>query len=141
VDDGKGSWPDIRRESFASWLATIAAKLKYSQAVYQSLIHLSWIDKLVDNVKTLFTSLYREQFTIPLTSKIECPFDEYFNRQIQELETTDAGLSAQSVDSEVDVLASAPLDAEEHDTLAPPPPMPVLHRSWLRQCKKNEEKR
>ena len=92
----------------------------------------------MDNVKTLFTSLYREQFTIPLTSKIECPFDEYFNRQIRELETTDAGPSAQSVDSEENVSSSAPSISEETGSLAPPPPMPTLHRSTLRQSKQGK---
>lgn len=56
------------------------------QAVYQSLLHISWIDKLLDNVRTLFTSLYRDQLKRPNASVFECHFDPYFDRQIQELE-------------------------------------------------------
>ena len=55
-------------------------------AVYQSLISLSWIDQLLDDVKTLFTALYGHQFKKPYTSVVECHFDDYFNRKVQELE-------------------------------------------------------
>lgn len=54
--------------------------------MYQSLLHLSWIDKLLENVKTLFVDLYGQQLGRPNTSVVECPFDEYFDQQIKELE-------------------------------------------------------
>ncbi|KAJ0354551.1 hypothetical protein COL154_000454 [Colletotrichum chrysophilum] len=58
-------------------------------AVYRSLLHLSWIDKLVDNIKTIFVDLYGEQLTKPHTTLVECTkFDEYFDQQMRELETT-----------------------------------------------------
>lgn len=57
------------------------------QAVYRSLLHLSWIDKLVDNIKTIYVNLYGDQLTRPNTTIVECHgFDEYFNQQLQELE-------------------------------------------------------
>ena len=56
------------------------------QAVYQSLFHLSWIDKLVDNIKTIFVDLYRDQLRKPHTSVVECDFDVYFDQQLRELE-------------------------------------------------------
>lgn len=56
-------------------------------AVYRSLLHLSWIDKLVDNIKTIFVQLYGDQLTKPNTTQVECSqFDKYFDQQIQELE-------------------------------------------------------
>lgn len=56
-------------------------------AVYKSLLHLSWIDKLIDNIKTLFISLYGDQLTIPNTTLFECSrFDNYFDQQMNELE-------------------------------------------------------
>ncbi|EAQ89644.1 hypothetical protein CHGG_06263 [Chaetomium globosum CBS 148.51] len=56
-------------------------------AVYRSLLHLPWIDKLVDNIKAIFLSLYGDQLKKPNTTIIECiKFDEYFEQQIQELE-------------------------------------------------------
>ncbi|KAL2758519.1 hypothetical protein ACRALDRAFT_2046885 [Sodiomyces alcalophilus JCM 7366] len=56
-------------------------------AVYRSLLHLSWIDKLVDNIKTLFVNLYGDQLKKPNTTIFECPdFDGYFDQQVRELE-------------------------------------------------------
>ncbi|KAI0169740.1 SRP54-domain-containing protein [Hypoxylon sp. FL1284] len=57
-------------------------------AVYRSLLHLSWIDKLVDNLKTIFVDLYADQIKKPNTTLVEChKFDEYFDQQYQELES------------------------------------------------------
>lgn len=55
-------------------------------AVYRSLLHLSWIDRLVDNIKTIFVELYGDQLRKPHTTIVECSFDEYFDQQIRELE-------------------------------------------------------
>lgn len=54
--------------------------------MYRSLLHLSWIDKLVDNIKTIFVDLYGDQLKKPHTTLVECHFDEYFDQQIRELE-------------------------------------------------------
>ncbi|KAH6894136.1 signal recognition particle, alpha subunit, N-terminal-domain-containing protein [Thelonectria olida] len=60
-------------------------------AVYRSLLHLSWVDKFVDNIRTIFVRLYGEQLTKPHTTLVEChAFDEYFDQQLQELDTTSA---------------------------------------------------
>ncbi|KAI9660726.1 MAG: hypothetical protein M1831_003418 [Alyxoria varia] len=83
-------------------------------AVYQSLIHLSWIDKLLDNVKTLFTSLYRDELRKPNTSVVECNFDEYFDRQVQELEKTAKHATAEPRKKDDGVSRQA------DETLAPP---------------------
>ncbi|KAG6056225.1 hypothetical protein E4U17_002353, partial [Claviceps sp. LM77 group G4] len=73
-------------------------------AVYRSLLHLSWVDKLVDNIRTIFVKLYGEQLTKPHTTIVECAgFDDYFEQQLDELDAssstappavTDAGQSA-----------------------------------------------
>ncbi|KAG7291845.1 hypothetical protein NEMBOFW57_001866 [Staphylotrichum longicolle] len=56
-------------------------------AVYRSLLHLPWIDKLVDNIKAIFVSLYGDQLKNQNTTIIECvKFDEYFDQQLEELE-------------------------------------------------------
>ncbi|KAI1654648.1 SRP54-domain-containing protein [Daldinia decipiens] len=58
-------------------------------AVYRSLLHLSWIDKLVDNLKTIFIDLYADQLKKPNTTIVECrKFDEYFDQQYRELESS-----------------------------------------------------
>ncbi|OLN85741.1 Signal recognition particle receptor subunit alpha-like protein [Colletotrichum chlorophyti] len=93
-------------------------------AVYRSLLHLSWIDKLVDNIKTIFVDLYGEQLTKPHTTLVEChKFDEYFDQQIRELETT--GPKGDSNISDADF-------AKEEKTLSgnlgdDPPLPPGLH--------------
>lgn len=64
----------------------------HPQAVYRSLLHLTWVDKLIDNIKTIFVSLYGEQLKKPHTTIVECTsFDDYFDQQLQELDTSSAG--------------------------------------------------
>lgn len=66
-----------------------------TQAVYRSLLHLSWIDKLVDNIKAIFVSLYGDQLKKPNTTLLECPgFDAYFDQQYEELEKLGSKLDA-----------------------------------------------
>ena len=56
-------------------------------AVYQSLVHLTWIDRLLDNVRALFTGLYAEQLRNRHSTLVDCErFAPYFERQLQELE-------------------------------------------------------
>lgn len=54
------------------------------------MLQLSWTDKLVDNIKTIFVQLYGDQLTKPNTTQVECRnFDQYFDQQLQELERLD----------------------------------------------------
>ncbi|KAA8569566.1 hypothetical protein EYC84_001179 [Monilinia fructicola] len=89
--------------------------------VYRSLLHLSWIDKLVDNVKTIFVDLYGDQLRKPHTTVVECPFDEYFDQQVRELEKSalnqDARVAESSAFEESIPLISTTSDDE-------PPPLP-----------------
>ncbi|KAI0522286.1 SRP54-domain-containing protein [Xylaria bambusicola] len=65
-------------------------------AVYRSLLHLSWVDKLVDNLKTIFVDLYGDQLKKPNTTLVHChKFDEYFDQQYQELESRGSANGAQ----------------------------------------------
>jgi signal recognition particle receptor subunit alpha len=57
--------------------------------VYQSLLQITWIDQLLENVRVLFTELYSDQLTKPNTTKVVCPFDDYFDRQVADLEKLD----------------------------------------------------
>lgn len=88
--------------------------------MYRSLLHLSWIDKLVDNIKTLFVDLYGNQLRKPHTTGVEVHFDKYFDQQIRELEATVAthDLSVPSTPPRFDQKL-APGDDE-------PPPIPGL---------------
>ncbi|KAI4866312.1 SRP54-domain-containing protein [Hypoxylon rubiginosum] len=95
-------------------------------AVYRSLLHLSWIDKLVDNLKTIFVDLYADQLKKPNTTIVECrKFDEYFDQQYRELETTGSTNPPQAAD------ASLPLKADTiSGNLGDEPPLPpgLKHR-------------
>lgn len=69
----------------------MSACLTGEQAVYSSLLHLTWIDELLDTVKKLFIALYGEQLKKPHISTIECHFDEYFESRVRELEKKAGG--------------------------------------------------
>ncbi|KAK4192470.1 putative signal recognition particle receptor subunit alpha [Podospora australis] len=63
-------------------------------AVYRSLLHISWIDKLIDNIRTIFVKLYHDELTKPNTTIVQCvSFDKYFDQQLHELEPTGGGKS------------------------------------------------
>ena len=56
--------------------------------MYQSLVHLTWIDKLLDNVRTLFTGLFGEQLKREHGVKADFRrFDDVFEKQVAELES------------------------------------------------------
>ncbi|KKK17311.1 hypothetical protein P175DRAFT_0484370 [Aspergillus ochraceoroseus IBT 24754] len=88
-------------------------------AVYQSLLHLGWIDKLLDNISTIFIDLYKTQLKSERVRIIEYPFDKYFDQQVRELEDNAgfASSDAAMVHSEArkDPLVSS-------DNGGPPPP-------------------
>ncbi|KAI9647929.1 hypothetical protein NHQ30_004318 [Ciborinia camelliae] len=116
----------VCRASFVAW------RNLFLGVVYRSLLHLSWIDKLVDNVKTIFVDLYGDQLKKPHTTVVECPFDEYFDQQVRELEKSalnqDARVAEASAFEESIPLVSTTSDDE-------PPPLPgLLSRG---QSKKN----
>lgn len=82
-----GSKPTYRKDGYTlKWTSEKDLGLIFV-AVYQSLVHLTWIDKLLDNVRALFTGLYGDQLKKEHTSVVNCEkFAPYFERQMQELE-------------------------------------------------------
>jgi len=65
-------------------------------------LHISWIDKLVDNIKAIFVSLYRQELTKPNTTIVQClSFDEYFDQQLKELEQSGGKADARAFRDEV----------------------------------------
>ncbi|OIW30546.1 SRP54-domain-containing protein [Coniochaeta ligniaria NRRL 30616] len=95
-------------------------------AVYRSLLHLSWVEKLVDNIKTIFVKLYGDQLTKPNTTIVECAeFDRYFDQQIQEIESSGAKITygttdLRSTDGVVEEAASG--------NFGKPPSPTLIHR-------------
>ncbi|EER43916.1 signal sequence receptor alpha subunit [Histoplasma capsulatum H143] len=93
-------------------------------AVYQSLLHLTWIDELLENIKTIFVEIYNEQLKKPNSRIIEYRFDKYFDQQVKELESA----AGKTVEGSPSLLIE-----EKKDTLVeadnggpPPPPIPGL---------------
>lgn len=93
--------------------------------MYRSLLHISWIDKLVDNVKTLFLSLYGDQLRKPHTSLVRCAdFDGYFDQQVRELED-----SAPASRAPIPLLAQSDPELESSLDDEPPPIPGILARN------------
>ena len=95
------------------------------QAVYQSLLHLTWIDQLLDNIKIIFVDLYKDQLKKPHTSVVECDFDQYFNQQVGELEGSAEKAAAQKT-PQLRVEDLKPPSSSDNGMNEPPPPMPGL---------------
>ena len=113
--------------------------LTSAQAVYQSLLHLSWIDKLLDNIRIIFVDLYKDQLRKPHTSIVECDFDGYFDQQLRELEST-AEKNPQRVAQpalEEPILPSS----SENGHVGPPPPLPGLASGKLFQNPRDGDER
>ncbi|CAK7271086.1 hypothetical protein SEPCBS119000_004420 [Sporothrix epigloea] len=83
-------------------------------AVYKSLLHLSWIDKLVDNIKTIFVKLYGDQLTRPNTTIVDCArFDDYFNQQLNELEGAGAATVPLAANNSASSASSSPVHEKQ----------------------------
>jgi signal recognition particle receptor subunit alpha len=92
-------------------------------AVYQSLLQITYIDKLLDNVSLLFTSLFKEELARKGTSVVECGrFDTYYDAQIRDLEKTYGG--ATSLSSSTSAVDLTPPSSEASVDDMPPPPVP-----------------
>ncbi|KAF4632524.1 hypothetical protein G7Y89_g5606 [Cudoniella acicularis] len=103
-------------------------------AVYRSLLHLSWIDKLVDNIKTLFVDLYGDQLKKPHTTIVECHFDDYFDQQVRELEKTALNQDARVTESTA-FLEEAPVSVSRNLGDEPPPLPGILSRGQSKNYK------
>lgn len=90
------------------------------QAVYQSLVHLTWIDKLLDNVRALFVGLYGEQLKTQHSSVVNCDkFGSYFDRQMHDLEgASDSGAPSIKIST-----PPSSTDNESADESAPAQPI------------------
>merc|ERR1712093_861713 len=116
--------PPYKYEQHTSKWTTVKELNLIFVAVYRSLLHLSWIDKLVDNIKTIFVDLYGDQLKKPHTTIVECHFDEYFDQQIQKLEKTALNQDTRVAESSAYVEEAPPSVSEKFDD--EPPPLPGL---------------
>ncbi|KAF2872998.1 signal recognition particle, alpha subunit, N-terminal-domain-containing protein [Massariosphaeria phaeospora] len=119
--DDAGQRPTYRKEGHTlKWTAAKDLGLIFV-AVYQSLVHLTWIDKLLENIRALFIGLYGDQLKKHHTSVVNCDkFGPYFERQIQELEGANDGASSATPNVKLTPPSSADNDSAEESALKPP---------------------
>ena len=99
-------------------------------------MHLSWVDKLLDNVRTIFVSLYQEQLKSLDFATKSYPFDRYFDQQLRDLEASTVEAVSEDppqVPQEVKKTSS-----EDGDTGGPAPPLiPGLLKAQPRTVPRN----
>ncbi|KAF1929176.1 P-loop containing nucleoside triphosphate hydrolase protein [Didymella exigua CBS 183.55] len=120
--DHRGAKPTYRKEGCTvKWTQAKDVGLLFV-AVYQSLVHLTWVDTLLDNVRALFVGLYGDQLRTKLSSVVDCDtFGPYFDRQVQELE----GQTGSRAPGRDLTPPDSSTDGDSADeTAAPPPPPP-----------------
>ncbi|MCJ1310293.1 hypothetical protein MMC25_003955 [Agyrium rufum] len=126
-DDGLASQnPSYKKEQYTlRWTAVKDLGLIFV-AVYQSLIHLTWVDKLLDNLRTIFVDLYRDQLKNPYSSVVECDgFGVYFDQQTRELEgATEKHVGGRSNHGPREEDFTPPSSSDAGDEAMPPPPIP-----------------
>ncbi|KAL4778569.1 signal recognition particle, alpha subunit, N-terminal-domain-containing protein [Aspergillus varians] len=94
-------------------------------AVYQSLLHLGWIDKLLDNISIIFIDLYKNQLQSERVRIVEYPFDKYFDQQVRELESNaTAGFVSEAPAADAEARKDPLVSADNGGP--PPPPVPGL---------------
>ncbi|OJI79876.1 hypothetical protein ASPTUDRAFT_48590 [Aspergillus tubingensis CBS 134.48] len=91
-------------------------------AVYQSLLQLGWIDKLLDNISTLYIDLYKDQLRSTRARIAQYPFDKYFDQQVRELEDKSGPISSEAFVAHA-VDKKDPLVSSDNGG-PPPPPVP-----------------
>ena len=94
--------------------------------MYQSLLHLGWIDKLLDNISTIFTDLYKDKLKSERVRVVEYPFDRYFEQQVSELEGSAGGVASQTALANDEVKREKDPLAFSDNGGPPPPPVPGL---------------
>ena len=120
----KGSRPHLCRSYARRRTHADNATANQHQAVYQSLLHLSWVDKLLDNIRVLFVDLYGDQVKKPYSSVVECDFEGYFDQQVRELESSAEKISQKPPQILQDDSGLA--TGIEKGLDVPPPPIPGL---------------
>ncbi|KAL8690248.1 MAG: hypothetical protein Q9224_004451 [Gallowayella concinna] len=122
-DTSAAQHPSYKREKYTLRWASVKDLGLIFVAVYQSLLHLSWVDKLLDNIRVLFVDLYGDQVKKPHSTVVECNFDDYFDQQVKELESSadTSQRTPQTVQNDPNTTVGPDSEAEE-----PPPTIPGL---------------
>lgn len=74
----------------------------------------------MDNLKAIFVEIYGDQLRKPNTTKVECPFDEYFDQQLKKLEKTALNTDTRVAESSA-LIDHAPPSIDDTHADEPPP--------------------
>ncbi|KAI4116125.1 MAG: hypothetical protein LQ345_003404 [Seirophora villosa] len=113
--------PSYKKEKYTLRWASVKDLGLIFVAVYQSLLHLSWVDKLLDNIRVIFVDLYGDQIKKPHSSVVECDFDGYFDQQVKELESSAEKASQRTPQ----IVQDASSDHTYSDRTHEMPPLPI----------------
>ncbi|PIB02195.1 Signal recognition particle receptor subunit alpha [Cercospora beticola] len=136
--DGAGHAP-YRKDKYTLKYTTLKDAGLIFVAVYQSLLHLSWIDNLLTTVKALFAKQYATELKKQHVSKIDTrDFDQTFDALVRKLDTGSTRRRPSEVDSESQVELTPPSSsasqADEEDG-PPAPPVPHFKKPAVPQVK------
>ncbi|KAF2172340.1 hypothetical protein M409DRAFT_63058 [Zasmidium cellare ATCC 36951] len=97
-------------------------------AVYQSLLHLSWVDNLLTAVKGVFVKRYGDQLKQPYTTSPDTSaFDQAFDEVLRKLDTGSTRRASGNSDDRVEFTPPSS-SASATDDDPPPPPVPQFKR-------------
>lgn len=87
-------------------------------AVYQSLLHLSWVDQFLEEVKTVFVNRYSDQLEARATVA-RYDFDRYYDELLRRQDQITGGEATRNPRVAIEASKNNP---EERDSGGPPPP-------------------
>lgn len=104
-------------------------------AVYQSLLHLSWVDQFLEEVKTVFVRRYKDQLEVRATiAKFD--FDAYYDELLRRQDQLTGGEASRQA-PRVEVKKQSP---EARDDGGPPPPqLPSFLRTQSQTAPSNND--
>ncbi|KAJ5100532.1 Signal recognition particle receptor subunit alpha [Penicillium angulare] len=118
-----GASPIFKKEKYTlKWKQVKEFNLIFV-AVYQSLLHLGWIDKLLENISTIFLDLYKDQLKGNRTRITTYRFEPYFEQQVRELEDNTGSVAETHIAETGE--KKDPLVSSDNGG-PPPPPVPGL---------------
>ncbi|KAK5144864.1 hypothetical protein LTR32_003275 [Rachicladosporium monterosium] len=99
-------------------------------AVYQSLLHLSWIESLLTAVKGLFIKAYGQELKAAHTLKVNtAQWDPAFDALVNRLDTGSTRRQSDTIDSEGPTELTPPSSSAGDDADEPPPvPAPLFRK-------------
>ncbi|KAF7185285.1 Signal recognition particle receptor subunit alpha-like [Pseudocercospora fuligena] len=101
-------------------------------AVYQSLLHLSWVNDLLTAVRGLFTKQYKAELDNKHVTKIDTrEFDQTFDALVRKLDTGSTRRRQSETDQESQVELTPPsssASATDDNEHPPPPPIPQFKK-------------